>query len=376
MKIISSRGRKKKKTRGRYGDGSVYKNGKLYWYKIPNPEGGKPILGSCKTDNYDVALSVLAKVRNSITAPDKPPVKVTTIGDLLDVYIKDIDRKKGSEESAHVTWRVIQKHVRPWFGKKLAAELAPQDLKEYRQVKTEGEKLSDTSVNRHFSYMRRAYVLGHEAGLVDVIPPFPKVKIYNRRTGILRQADYPRLMAVLPECLKPVLLVAYTLGTRKGELLQYTWDMCDWEKSILRVPARIRKTREDGIVPILPGEMRDTLLRQKALRDEKFPSCPWIFFWHGNDTARGRTLPGTRIKNLKASWAKAVTAIGMPSLLFHDLRRSAITNLIEEYGFSPDEARLISGHKSAEMINRYRIGTEKTILRAAEKLAAKLNAGG
>jgi len=34
------------------------------------------------------------------------------------------------------------------------------------------------------------------------------------------------------------------------------------------------------------------------------------------------------VRDFRSAWRKAVEAIGRPGLLFHDLRRSAVTNMI------------------------------------------------
>lgn len=373
MKIIRGT-RKKKVTRGRYGDGSIYKNGRLFWYKIPTPDG--PVIGSCKTDDYDAALKILQQERNKIRALEPADkAQLTTVNELLDLYVTNLEKRKGSEDSTAITRRVIEAHVRPHFGPRLAASLIPQDLKEYRGLKTRAG-LSDTSVNRHFAYLRRSFVLGHQEGIVLSVPAFTFTKEDNRRTGVLNAEDYPRLLAALPDCLKPLLIFGYHLGIRSGELKKYRWEMIDWTKGILRVPAKIRKNREDGVVPLLAGGgVLDCIVQLKTIRDTLYPNCPWVFFWHGEVTMR-RAYPGTQIRDFRRAWEKAAESVGLPNLHFHDLRRTAVTNMIEEYGFSPEEARQISGHKTNSMVDRYRIGTERSVLRVAAKLSERLSGAG
>jgi len=115
-------------------------------------------------------------------------------------------------------------------------------------------------------------------------------------------------------------------------------------------------------------------VRQKALRDSAYPVCPWVFFWYGPEAKR-RAYPGSQIVDFRRAWEKATTSVGLPNLYFHDLRRTAVTNMIEDFGFSPEEARQISGHKTNSMVERYRIGTERSVLRVAARLSERLNAG-
>src|ERR1035437_7390214 len=51
--------------------------------------------------------------------------------------------------------------------------------------------------------------------------------------------------------------------------------------------------------------MGEWLTKQKAVRDAKFPECPWVFFWHTADCVLGhggvRTKPGSRVEKFDAS---------------------------------------------------------------------------
>ena len=66
------------------------------------------------------------------------------------------------------------------------------------------------------------------------------------------------------------------------------------------------------------------------------------------------TLVGTRRQSFRKAWRRATRAAGVPGLLFHDLRRSAIRNLVRA-GVAPQVAQTISGHKSASVFARYNI---------------------
>ncbi len=61
------------------------------------------------------------------------------------------------------------------------------------------------------------------------------------------------------------------------------------------------------------------------------------------------------IKWFYQSWRLAVTDAGFPGLLFHDLRRSAVRNMVEKIGMSEKRAMEISGHKTRSCFDRYHI---------------------
>lgn len=78
------------------------------------------------------------------------------------------------------------------------------------------------------------------------------------------------------------------------------------------------------------------------------------------------------IPSVKA-WATACDLAGVAHALFHDLRRTALTSMIEA-GLSEKEAMEISGHRTRAVFDRYHIVSERRMKQNAEKLEAHLKA--
>ena len=64
----------------------------------------------------------------------------------------------------------------------------------------------------------------------------------------------------------------------------------------------------------------------------------------------------------------ATAAVGIPELRFHDLRRTAVRNMVRIHGLDRDVVKKISGHLTDVMFSRYNITDEQDIKAAKRKV--------
>jgi integrase len=338
------------------GSGTIYRRGEIWWVKIH--VDGRPVYESSKSTRYTDAVKlrdrlISKKVRGEVTggSPDK-----VLLGELLDDVLKsDI------AESTRKLWKLsIEKSIRPFFGDTRAARLTTSLLEEYRAKRLK-DGVKDATANRELTILRRALNLGRKRtpAKVLVVPYFPMVQETTVRAGFLADDVYTKLRDALPLELRPLFVVAYNTGIRKGELLAVKWDRVDFEAATISLNAADTKARTARTVPILDGDMRTLLEQAKALRDEHYPDSAWVF-----------NRNGKHILNIRKAWDIAVKEAGVPGLTFHDLRRTAVRNM-RRAGVPQVIRMAISGHKTDSMERRYNIVDGEDIAVAKKFMEAR-----
>jgi integrase len=327
--------------------------------KFYMPGQREPVRESTGCEDWDEALVALQRrVGNVAGVQTSPRAETCRISDLLAMVLDDY--KANGRASYQDVRNKIRTYLTPFFGRLKPNALTSQHIKAYRD-KRKKEGARNASINRELAPLRRGLILGenHTPRLVHSRLRWQSLKEDNVREGILPADRYEALRDALPAYLRLAFVIAYHTGVRKGELLAIPHQRVDLAVGRIYLEAATTKNRTPRYLPVY-GEMRAYLEMQLAELDTAFPACRWLIHRKGH-----------RIDSFNKAWKQAAATAGVPDLLFHDLRRTALTNM-ENAGVPRSVATSISGHKTEYVYRRYLIRRAEAIDRAAAQMEAYL----
>lgn len=275
---------------------------------------------------------------------DQTEANQTTLGVLLDRYAREISITKRGAEIESIRLKAL---CRSKLAQYSVAAITGQLLAQWRDQRL--TTVSRSTVTRELQLLSHVFTVaiqewgyGLNSNPVSLIrKPTPN----KARDRVLSNAEKASLLDALDSCrnpwIKPVVIFAMETAARRGEILSLTWDCVDLQRGTAKVDG---KTGARAI-PLSPSCV--ALLR----------SLP--------RSLDGRVFPVT-VEALKQAYERTVTRAGIKDFTFHDLRHDALTRLAKK-GLSVLELRAISGHTTANMLQRY-VSIDAGEL--AEKLAA------
>jgi len=347
-------------TKGRRGLGRIYQRGRVWW--IQYSFRGTAIRESSDSDREPDAARLLKKRLGEIGRGRLagPQVERTTFAD-LEKMITDDYAVNGRKSVARLHTSLT--HLRHHFGLCRAVDITGDRLNGYVRLRLEGgPPAKPATVRNELAALKRAFTLGMRAGKVAERPAFPTITVSNARKGFFEEGDFRAVVALLPDHLKPLAEFARLTGWRSGECRGLTWAQVDLDAGWVRLEPGTTKNDEGRAFPVAPFPELAALLkaqreRAEAMQRETGRIVPWVFH-----------LDGERIGSFRKTWNSACKAAGVPGLLFHDLRRTAVRNL-ERAGVSRSAAMKLTGHKTESVYRRYAIVAESDLQEAVGKLA-------
>lgn len=329
--------------------GCIYRRNQTYWIKYYRH--GKQFAESTHTDKLEIAKRMLKTREGEIADGKRPSICFDRISfeDLLKDYVTDykINGKKTVKKAERCKSFLLRE-----FNGMMAPEITTDAIKKYVEKRL-GGGVNNATVNRELAAVKRAFNLAARCTppKVSHVPYIPMLKENNVRKGFIEQKDYLALKEALPDYLKPVLSFGYFTGWRKAEILNLEWNHVNLRDGIVRLEAGETKNGEGRTLYMEP-ELWNML--QQLHKNRRMDS---FFVFNRN---------GEKIGDFRKVWASACKTAGTSGLLFHDLRRSAIRNMVRA-GVPERVAMMISGHKTRCVFDRYNIVSQDDLKEAAVK---------
>jgi integrase len=316
---------------------------------VREPAGGKdgPSVRDLRTAKNILREKINSIRGNRYRGPEEEKLTVSELLDALEVNLKNRGTKARSDAS-HI------RAAREAFGMDRALSFTAVRIERFQSEELGAvDPRAPATINRIVEVVRRAFNLARKQERISRVPYFPMLsEADNVRQGFTEPAVFEAIAKALPEDLADAARFAYLTGWRKGQVAKLGWEHVDRANRLLSVPGTITKSGKPHTLA-LEGELwelieRRTSRRQVARKDGTTFVAPFVF--HRGD--------GRPVGDIRKTWSKACAAAGKPGLLFHDLRRSGVRNLIRA-GVDQHVAMKISGHKTASMLRRYDVIDER-----------------
>ena len=251
-----------------------------------------------------------------------------------------------------------EKHLKPFFGGRRIASISTPDVRLFTSRRLDAGA-SNGEINRELTLLKRAFSLAIQAGKLFAKPHIPLLREDNVRTGFFEPHEIDAVLRHLPGDLVTLVRFLCITGWRVGEVLPLQWRQVDVAAGEVRLDPGTTKNREGRTFPFT-DELREILGNQIVVADELKQTngiiCPWVF--HRN---------GRPIKNFRVAWRNACVKAGCPGRLVHDLRRTAVRNMVRS-GISEPVAMKLTGHKTRSIFDRYNIVSDGDLRAAATRL--------
>jgi integrase len=343
------------------GTGGIWKRGQTWWiYYNLNGRQERESSGSASRAVAEQLLRTRLEEAGKGGFVSPSVARRVTVADLLDAIAADY-ALKGRRSTDTLSGRLA--HLREAFAPLRAVDVRPARIRRYQQDRL-AEGAAPATVNRECAALRRAFRIAVKDGTLNVAPAFEMLPERNARQGFVEPAAFERVVAALPDRLQDFARFAYHSGWRKGEVATLEWGDVDRAAGRVVLRPEHSKNGDPRVLPLV-GELAEIIERRWAAREYPGIGGPALarFVFHDS---------GRPIGDFRKSWATACVAAGfsrtvagsggaaeqmVPTLIFHDLRRSAVRNFDRNH-VSPSTAMKITGHKTDSVYRRYRIVPE------------------
>ncbi len=263
---------------------------------------------------------------------DSTEAEQTTLADLLDRYSKEVTQKKRGAQIEQIRINALKRSsLTKYSAAAITGKLVSQ-WRDQRLLKVSGSTVGRemTLISHVFTVAMREWGISIHQNPVSLVRKPPSGR---HRDRVLSDDERKSLIEACSRCrspwVQPVVIFALETAARRGEILALRWSDIDLNKKTAKLS--VTKTGEPRTIPLSPACIALLQSLPRSIDGQVFP---------------------VTVEALKQAYERSVVRAGIVDFTFHDLRHDALTRLAR-LGLSVLELRAISGHNSANMLQRY-----------------------
>ena len=341
------------------GEGRLFQRGRIWW--IAYSHRGEEIRESSRSEDERVAKKLLReRLRTAGTAAFVgPQSERVSFGDLERAFLDDlrVNARRSIRDAEKNT-----RELRAFFGTDRAVDITSDRVATYVRYRLDsttrlGGAPKPATINRELACLRRMFILAQRTGRLPTRPHIALLAEDNARQGFFEPAEFAAVCAALRADLVDVAMFAYLTGWRVGAIRSLEWRDVRFESAAdevvggtVSLRAENSKNKRPNVIA-LRGTLLELIVRRASLRRL---ASPFVFHREGR-----------AIGDFRRAWGRACEAAGLTGRTFHDLRRSAVRNMVRA-GVPERVAMAISGHRTRSVFDRYNIVSDRDVTAAMD----------
>lgn len=269
--------------------------------------------------------------------------------EMVDEYLVEKAQKRSLKEDEKLFKTII-----PVLGDRRLDQITVAEIEEYKANRLQAG-LAGATVNRGLALLKHLFNIAIRKGYLDK-NPVKDVKFCReaswRHKYILSGPEIQKLLEAAAPHLRPILIIAFGTGLRKGDILNLRWENIDFDSHLIHL--MMQKTEEPIEIPMLPI-VEETLRKLKAEREATMGAGDTLFPFVFMSTRRGRrSNEYSQFVDIKTSFHAALRRADLDGrgYRFHDIRRT-FASMLSNAGVPLIIIQRLLGHKSITTTERY-----------------------